>query len=37
MYLMNLKNFNAKGVCIEPLKEAIRDFKEILVLNKKKV
>ena len=36
MYLMNLKNFNAKGVCIEPLKEAIRDFKEILVLNKKK-
>mgnify|MGYP001161389447 FL=1 len=33
MYLLKLKNLKSSGLCIEPLKEAIFDFKEILKLN----
>ena len=33
MYLLKLKNLKSNGLCIEPLKEAIFDFKEILKLN----
>lgn len=34
-YLLGLQNFNGKGLCIDPLKKALEDFKEILRLNKK--
>lgn len=34
MYLLNLKNLKSTGISIEPLKDAIIDFKEILKLNK---
>ena len=33
MYLLKLKNFKSNGLCIEPLKGAISDFREILRLN----
>ena len=34
MYLLNLKNLKAEGICIDPLKEALEDFKKILEYNK---
>ena len=34
MYLLNLKNLKAEGICIDPLKEALKDFKKILEYNK---
>ncbi len=33
MYLLNLKNLRSKGICIDPLKNALDDFREILKLN----
>ena len=33
MYLLKLKNFKSNGLCIEPLKNAIFDFKKILNIN----
>ncbi len=36
LYLLGLKNFSCKGLCIDPQKNALIDFKEILKLNKKK-
>ena len=36
LYLLGLQNFYGKGLCIDPLSNAIRDFKEILNLNRKK-
>tara|TARA_B100001248_G_scaffold254266_1_gene232435 strand:+ start:798 stop:1676 length:879 start_codon:yes stop_codon:yes gene_type:complete len=35
LYLLGLQNFKGKGLCIDPLSNAIRDFQEILSLNKK--
>ena len=34
MYLLNLKNLKAEGLCIDPLNKSLEDFKEILKLNK---
>ena len=34
MYLLNLKNLKAEGLCIDPLSKSLDDFKEILKLNK---
>jgi len=34
MYLLNLKNLKSIGLCIDPLQEALDDFKEILKINK---
>ena len=34
MYLLNLKNLKAEGLCIDPLSKSLEDFKEILKLNK---
>ena len=34
MYLLNLKNLKAEGLCIDPLKEALEDFDETLKINK---
>ena len=34
-YLLGLQSFNGNGLCIDPLKKALEDFKEILKLNKK--
>ena len=33
MYLLKLKNLKSNGLCIEPLKQAVYDFEEILKLN----
>ena len=33
MYLLNLKNLKAEGLCIEPLNDSLQDFKEILKIN----
>ena len=34
MYLLNLKNLKAEGLCIDPLNKSLNDLKEILKLNK---
>lgn len=34
MYLLNLKNLKAEGLCIDPLNKSLEDFKEILKINK---
>ena len=34
MYLLNLKNLKAEGLCIDPLSKSLEDFEEILKLNK---
>ena len=34
MYLLNLKNLKAEGLCIDPLNKSLEDFKEILKLNR---
>ena len=34
MYLLNLKNLKAEGLCIDQIKKYLDDFKEILKLNK---
>lgn len=36
MYLLNLKKLKAEGLCIDPLRRSLDDFKEILKLNKVK-
>ena len=33
MYLLNLKNLKAEGLCIDPLNDSLDDFKEILKIN----
>lgn len=33
MYLLNVKNLKAQGLCIDPLNKSLEDFKEILNLN----
>ena len=33
MYLLGLNKLNSRGLCIEPLSQAISDFKEVLKLN----
>ena len=35
LYLLGLQDFKGIGLCVEPLSKAIKDFKEILKLNKK--
>jgi len=34
MYLLNLKNLKAQGLCIDPLAQSLQDFKEILKFNR---
>jgi len=35
LYLLGLQNFKGKGLCVDPLSEGLKDFKEILKFNKK--